>query len=240
MSDAGHAKNTASFETLINIVTALGAIYDPTSTISKIPAMQTMLGEAEAAITEVGAKSAEETNAVKLRADDFEDHEKLATRIYNAYLAGDSDELVADNLAAIIRKLRGKRKGEKPEPVASVEGGTPVDKSHSVSQLSYDSLVANWRLLIQLLETQPAYKPNENDLKISALTAFVDNLDAVNNAAKLAAIAAQNARANRDRILYDAETGMLTVVRKVKQYVKSLPDAQTAYQQLIALEFKWN
>jgi len=240
MSEAGHAKNVANFETLVNIIIALGTVYKPTGAIITLTALQTKLTGAKAVIADVGAKDAEETNAGKLRAQAFEGHEKLATRVYNAYAAGDSDELVSSNLAGYLRKLRGKRAGEKPEPVPNLEGGEPVDKSRSVSQQSYDSIVANWRLTIQLLETQSGYQPNEDDLKLAALQAFVDNLETVNNAAKIASIALDNARDARDAVLYDEATGMLTLVRKVKQYVKSLPNAGAAYEQLVDLEFKKN
>jgi len=240
MSEAGHAKNVANFETLINIIIALDTIYKPSNTAILLTALQAMLADAKAAITNVGAKDSEETNTGKLRETAFDGHAKLATRVGNAYAAGDSDELVSENIAAILRKLRGKRKGEKPEPVANAEGGEPVDKSHSVSQQSYDSIVANWRLLIQLLETQSGYLPNEDDLKLSSLIAFVDNLEAKNNAAKVATINVQNARAARDEILYNAETGMLALVRKVKKYVSTLKNAGAAYEQLVALKFKKN
>jgi hypothetical protein len=238
MSEAGHAKNVANFETLTNIVNALDGTYQPTSPMILPAGLQTVLADSKAAVTAVGAKDSASTNAGKLRAQAFDGHEKLATRVGNAYAAGDTDELVSSNLTGLIRKLRGRRAGEKPAPVPNAEGGDPIDKSHSVSQQSYDNLIANWRLIIQLLETQAGYKPNEEDLTIAALKTFVDNLDAKNNAAKIAVIDAKNARADRNRILYDDETGMLTAVRKVKKYVSTLKNAGAAYEQLVALKFR--
>jgi hypothetical protein len=236
MSEAGHAKNVANFETLTNIIIALGALYNPVNTAILLIALQSMLADAKAAIIEVGGKDSQETNAGKLRETAFEGHAKLATRVGNAYAAGNTEELVSENIAAIVRKLRGSRKGDKPESAPNIEGGEPVDKSHSVSQQSYDSIVANWRLLIQLLETQIGYKPNEEDLTLETLAAFVNDLEAKNNAAKIATINVQNARAQRDEILYNEETGMLAIVRKVKKYVSTI--SPTAYAQLVDLKFK--
>jgi hypothetical protein len=237
MSDTGHAKNIMNFEVLVNIVIALGDLYKPANPLTLISALQSMLAEAKQAITDVGAKDAAETNAGKLRETTFEGHAKLATRIGNAYASGDNDELVSSNLAGYVRKLRGERAGEKPAPVTN-EAGEKIDPSHSVSQQSYDSIVSNWRLLIQLLETQSGYRPNEEDLKIASIRAFADNLEATNNAAKLATIDVKNARAERDRILYDERTGMLYVVKKVKKYVSTLKNAGAALDQLVDLKFK--
>lgn len=236
-SETGHAKNVANFETLVNIIIALGAIYQPSNPTILLTALQALLALAKSAMNAVGTKEAEETNAAKLRETAFEGHSKLATRVANAYNAGASDELVSSNIAGYLRELRGKRKGKKTDD----DPATPEDESAnsiSVSQVSYDNLIATWRLLLQLLETQAGYNPNEPELKIDALIAYVDDLEAKNNAAKIASIAAKNARTNRDEILYNSETGMLEAVGKVKKYVKSLANQSAVYAQLTALKFK--
>jgi hypothetical protein len=240
MAETGHVKNAANFAQLINIVTALGAIYDPSGAMLLLAALITKLAAVEAAQTEVGAKESAETNTGKEREVAFAGQSKMATRVAAAYAAGDSDQLVSSNLAGLIRKLRGERAGDAPKD----DPATPdIDESKSkisVSQQSYDNLIATWRLIIQLLSTQEAYKPNETDLTLDALTAYVDNLEAKNDAAKLAAIQADNARAARDEIFYASKTGMLEIVKRVRRYVKSLSTtaAENAYQQLMDLDFR--
>lgn len=239
MSEAGHAKNVANFETLITIIIALGLRYQPSNPSILLTALQILLGNAKAKIQEVSAADAEETNAAKTRTAAFEGHLKLATRVINAYDASDSDELVSSNLAGFMRRLRGERAGDKPVD----DPATPEDESataHSVSHLSYDNLVATWKELIELLKTQAGYKPNEDDLKITNLEAYVADLEAKQNAAKLATITVQNARTARDEVLYNKATGILTIVLKVKKYVKSLADSEAVYQQLVALKFRKN
>jgi hypothetical protein len=238
MAETGHAKNVSNFEQLINIVVALGAAYMPSAAALLLTALQAMLVAAKAALTEVGAKETAETSAGKQREAAFEGQSKMATRVVAAYAASDADQLVGENLAGYVRKLRGKRAGDAPEDDPLTPDIDESESAHSVSQVSYDNLVATWRLIIQLLATQPAYKPNEADLKLEALTEYVDNLEAKNNAAKQAARAADTARADRDELLYAPKTGMLDIVVRVKKYVKSLPSGANAYQQLTALKFK--
>lgn len=239
MSEAGHAKNVANFETLINIIIALGLRYQPSNPSILLTALQILLGNAKAKIQEVSAADAEETNAAKTRTAAFEGHLKLATRVINAYDASDSDELVSSNLAGFMRRLRGERAGEKPVD----DPATPEDESataHSVSHLSYDNLVATWRELIELLKTQAGYKPNEEDLKITSLETYVADLEAKQNNAKNATIAVQNARTARNQVLYDDETGIIPIVKKIKKYVKSIPDSEAVMEQIRALKFKKN
>lgn len=238
MADTGHAKNIANFEQLINIVIALGAAYVPSAAILLLTALQALLTAAKSAQTEVGAKETAETSAGKEREDAFEGQSKMATRVVAAYAASDADQSVGKNLAGYVRKLRGKRAGDKPEDDPETLEIDESQSGHSVSQVSYDSLVATWRLIIQLLAAQAGYAPNEADLTVEALTAYVDNLEAKNNAAKLAEIAADNARASRDQILYAPQTGMLDIVQRVKKYVKSISAGANAYEQLMDLEFK--
>ena len=238
MAETGHAKNVANFQQLINIVIALGAIYNPSAAALLLIALQAIRAAAQNAQTDVGAKETEETGAVKQREAAFAGQSKLATRIVAAYAASDADQLVGETLAGYVRKLRGERAGEKPADDPLTPDIDESQSAHSVSQQSFDSLVATWRLIIQLLAAQLGYKPNEVDLKLNSLTEYVDNLEAKNNQAKQAAIAADIARSLRDEILYAPLTGMLDIVVRVKKYVKSLPSGANAYQQLVALKFK--
>jgi hypothetical protein len=238
MAETGHAKNIANFEQLINIVILLGAAYNPSAAALILTALQAILAAAKNAQTKVGAKETAEIDMGKQREAAFAGQSKMATRVVAAYAAGDADQLVGETLAGYVRKLRGERAGDAPEDDPLTPDIDESKSAHSVSQVSYDNLVATWRLIIQLLATQPAYKPNEEDLKLDALTAYVDNLEAKNNAAKQAALAADNARDDRDQILYTPKTGMVDVAFRVRKYVKSLPDAANQYQQLMDLEFK--
>jgi hypothetical protein len=203
-----------------------------------LTALQALLVAAKAAQTAVGAKETAETAKGKERETAFEGQSKMATRVVAAYAASDADQSVGKNLAGYVRKLRGERSGDAPVDDPLTPDVDESKSAHSVSQVSFDSLVATWRLILQLLTTQEGYKPNETDLTLDALIDYVDNLEAKNNAAKLADIAADNARAARDEILYAENTGLLDIALRVRKYLKSVPSAANAYEQAMALTFK--
>ena len=61
-SDASLAKNVTNFETLISIVTSLGATYNPSKDSLKLPALQTLLTAAnESTIAFKNAESVKST-----------------------------------------------------------------------------------------------------------------------------------------------------------------------------------
>ena len=84
MSETGNAKNAANFEQLANIVGNLGAAYNPSQNLIKLPNLLTKLADAQTALTAVNTKEAAETAAVNRRDAGFKVVGKLATRIGNA------------------------------------------------------------------------------------------------------------------------------------------------------------
>jgi hypothetical protein len=105
--------------------------------------------------------------------------------------------------------------------------------------MSFDSRIANFEEIINLLASSGSYKPNEDDLKISALETFLADMKAKNAAAVNAVNEARAARIARDRTLYNDADGIIALANLVKKYVKSLFGAQSPqYKQLTALKFR--
>ena len=112
-SDASLAKNVTNFETLISIVTSLGATYNPSKDSLKLPALQTLLTAAnESTITFKDAESARST-AVDNRQLAFEPISRLFTRVNNALKASNSTVQADETARTIFRKLQGKRASAK-------------------------------------------------------------------------------------------------------------------------------
>lgn len=244
MSEVGNAKNVANFGTVINIIIALGGLYAPNQVLIILAALQAKLAEAKNAMTEVDTKDSAETNLINQRFAEFDGIDTLATRIGGAIKVNINDALFTKNAQTIIRKLQGRRAGEKPVDDPSTPDIDESKAAHSVSQQSYDNSTANLASLVALLKTQAsAYKPNETEVKIETLEAKVASMEAKNNAAKVATIEAKNTRANRDEILYHPETGLLNLVKLIKAYIvynKDIGKNSAAYQQINALKFKKN
>jgi hypothetical protein len=80
-SETGHAKNVANYEKLITSITALGTPYNPSKASLKLPALNTQLTAAKAAIATVNSAEPAYKNAVSARDVAFAPLSKLITRL---------------------------------------------------------------------------------------------------------------------------------------------------------------
>lgn len=237
-SETGHAKNSANFEDLISFCTGYGATYNPSKAILQIPNLTTLRTNAQSSIGSVTVSKTAFTNATNARQTAFDPLKKLCTRIVNAFDATDATDKQVKDAQSINKKLQGKRSGEKPKTAATPGNEAAEDKSISVSQQSYDSLIENFDKLIQLISSEPTYTPNETDLQISTLQTTLGNLIATNTAVVNAYTNYSNSRITRNKILYNPTTGLVDVALEVKKYVKSVFGATSPqFKQVSKLEF---
>jgi hypothetical protein len=240
MSDSGHRKNVANFAQVVAIVVALGGEYQTAQPLILLSALQAKLSEAQAVLETVNASDAAETVASNAAEAEFEGFSKFATRLGKAISVNINDRLFTDDAMTLIRKLQGRRAGDAPED----DPLTPdVDESklkNSVSQLTRDMIVENFAALIALIRTRAdVYKPNEEEFTFTGLTARLNAMRTANDAAKQASLSAENKRGERDTILYHPDTGVLKLVKLVKDYVAYHPGKNSpAYEQLVRLQFR--
>lgn len=239
-SETGNAKNVANFEDMISFCTGYGATYNPSKAAIKLAALGTKRTDAVNALAAVNAALPPWQNAVNARELVFTPLSKLITRVVNAVEASDVSKQVIDDVKSIARKIQGKRANPK-QPTVPDNPATPEDesaKSISASQMSFDSRIENMDKLIQLLTAQPAYAPNEADLKVTALTTVFTNMKTTNTDAVNAYTPLSNARIDRNKILYDAITGLVKIAGEVKSYVKSVfGGTSPQYKQISKLKF---
>ncbi len=232
--ETGHARNLAAFETLISFCTSYGADYNPTQANLQITALQTQLTDAEAALALAKQKQAVYINTVDSRAQAYEPVKSLAMRIIYALVACGASKLTIDSAKTFKRKMVGKRatKINSPEnPEASLE------KTNSASQQSFDQILSAFNSLISLLETQPGYAPNESDLQLTALKDFATGLKTANTAVINSKTDWAASRAQRDKLLYAPQSGVLDTTQQVKNYVRSIyGPSSTEYKKVSGLE----
>ena len=236
-SETGHAKNVSNFETLIIICTAFGVRYNPSKALIMLAALGIKFTAAGAELTKVRhllPLYEAPSNARKIL---FKPFAKLVTNIVNAVKASDVTIEFIANVKTIARKLQGKR----ASPKIVDDPATPEDeskKSISASQMSFDMRIENFGKLIELLESNDGYDPNETELTVETLTALRAAMIAENTAAKTAYTPLDNARISRDVVLYDPETGLVKVATDVKSYVKSVFGATSdEFKQVSKLKF---
>ncbi len=237
-SETGHAKNVANFEDLISFCTGYGTQYNPSKAILQIANLTTLRTNAQNSIASVTASKTAFSNATNARQAAFDPLKKHSTRVVNALDATDATDKLVKDAKSINNKIQGKRAGEKPKPVSIPSDDAAGDKSISVSQQSYDSLIDNFDKLIQLVGTEPTYTPNETDLQISTLQTGLGNLKTVNTAVINAYTNYSNSRITRNNILYAPTSGLVDIALEVKKYVKSVFGATSPqFKQVSKLEF---
>lgn len=104
--------------------------------------------------------------------------------------------------------------------------------------LDYPRRTDNFAALVQVLEVEPMYKPNEANLQVTALNTLVTSLRDKTKAVYQAKVALRNARVSRDKFLYDVN-GIHDSTLATKKYLKALFGPQSsAYRQVAGIRFK--
>lgn len=239
--ETGHAKNVANFGKLCSFCTGYGTAYNPSKSTLSLIALNTMQSESQKSLNVVHGALSAHKNALAAREVAFKPFSKLITRVMNALRSSDSTREIDEKADSFARKLQGRRASakltEEEKQALAAEGNG--QKEISSSQLSFDSRIDNFDKLISLLSTIPAYNPNEEELKITSLTAYLEDLKAKNAAVIEAATALSNARIARNEMLYKENAGLIDTALDVKSYVKSVFGAGTPqFRQISGLEFK--
>lgn len=235
-TETGHNKNVTNFETLIISCTGFGADYNPSNPIITIPVLATQHTEAKASVKEVKTTETPFNNVEGQRKTIFKPLKPTSTKVLNALKGASAPATVIADAETINRKIQGKRADNTTEEAST--GETPKDKN-SVSQQSYDMQIDHFEKLIELVDIEPKYNPNEEPLKIVTLTNYKTELETINTAVKTAYIPYKTAMQTRDIKLYAPETGLVDTAQTVKNYVKSVFGATSPqYKQISKLIFR--
>jgi len=235
-SETGHKKNVANFRELVSVVTGYGTAYSPSKVSIGLAALKVLAANADSAAIAVDVAEPAYSLAVAAREVAFKPLSMFTTRVVNALRATETTAQVDESAMAIVRKIQGSSGSSKKKELAP--GEIPI-KGVSTSQMSFDSRLANFEKLVQLLAAIPQYAPNEEELKVAALTARSADLKAKNDAVVNTSTALSNARIARNSILYKELTGLVDIALDVKSYAKSVYGAGSPqYGQISKIEFK--
>jgi len=236
-SETGHAKNLSAFQSLISFCKGYGPAYNPGRMALTTKAMETQLAAAQAALANVKTAEMSFGNATNQRVLAFKALKPLATQLVNALAAaGASTEAVKD-AKTINRKLQGQRAPGSPKPVQP--GSTqPEVNTTSASQQSFVQQAEHFNKFIELLSVESAYAPNEAGLQVPALLTTLAGLRAANAAVTDAYTGWSNSRLQRDQLLYEPTTGVVSTALDAKKYIKSVFGAGSPqYNQVGNLRF---
>lgn len=167
-SEVGHAKNVANFQSLIAFVTGYGATYNPIKNAIKLANLNTLLATSQTKVADVVTKNTIFNNAINDRFEAFSLLRTLSTRLVNALETTDATPQKIKDAKGFNRKMQGKKAGSTAKPA---DPNTPAPTTISASQQSYDQQIQHLAGLIAVLQSEPSYSPNENELKVATLTA---------------------------------------------------------------------
>ncbi len=239
MSEVGHARNVASFEQMVSVVTGLGGGYDPSNADIGLSKLNNKLTAGNTVMDEVLAKVAAYTNETNIRQNLYEPLDNLATDSVNYYESTGTEKNKIKDARGFVRKIRGKRAKAVPAPDPDLPVGTPPPVTHSSAQTSYTQRVEHLDGLIELFGEDPLYAPNETNLQLASMTAYSTSLKTATTNVINSITDRDKAKTDRNLVLYHEKTGMLTLADLVKKYVKGKYGASSPqYKQLASLKFR--
>lgn len=237
-SETGHAKNIANFQDIISFCQGYGASYNPSKESLKIPQLQALYQLAQDKLNATKTQKTTFDNATNERRNTFANLKPLATKIINAFAVSGADTLAIADAKTVNKKLQGTTSKKSNTEETTLENA-PSTNNISTSQQSYDRLIDHFANLLQVLEQNSNYNPNEIDLQVATLQTKLIELQTKNTNLINAYTGYSNAMIERNQTLYNPLTGLVQTSKEVKQYVKSVFGANSPqYKQVSGLEFK--
>lgn len=217
-SETGNAVNISNGKLMIDICTGFGDKYNPSNadiTIANLTAKWT-----EAKTSDEGLSVAEQgiKEPVNKRAILFEPLRPLVTRVLSALESSKANDLVKQDAKGIADRIRGMIKTKKPATGAGADSIDSVSQSHQSFVQRADAFLD----LVNLLKTVKEYKPNEAELTVDSLAALQGQMQVANDGIGAVLDTGDRAKLTRNRALYMPGTGLLSLAKLVKKYVKSV------------------
>lgn len=238
MSEQGHAKNLENMKRARTFAAGWAAKYAPSNPLLSTSNFDSIINAAEPALGAVIAAKTPYRNATAAAQDAFDPLSELVTRVMLALKASGAPASVVEDAKTYARKIKGQRKSAKPKDDPASPDFDESAAAGSSSQMSRQQRIESLNNLISLLQSQPLYKPNETELKVETLAALAADLQAKTDAVQTTFVALSNARAARDQIFYDEQTGLVAAGRLFKKYVESFGRTSPEWNQIKDLEFK--
>lgn len=215
---------TNNFEVMTTHVVYMGAIYKPTPTHLKLPALQALLAAVKDALNQVSAGESALDLAIAERAALYLLLPGLITQIVNTLEACNPDSPMLKSVNSHVRKFRGQRASDEPTNPDGTPGNT-----HSSSDGSYADKLKIFNDILNDLAKESLYLPEETNLTLLKLGELRDNLGAKNSAVTNARTALKAARAQRDVLMFGKPHGMVPVAQQVKAYLKGAFGTKSPY-----------
>lgn len=227
-TETGHAVNSENFKVLISRCTGFGSRYNPVNPIITLSAINASSESCVTAMGKINVLETKHTKVIDEREKVFNPLSAYITRVNNAAEAIGLEDVHIADIKTITRKLQGKRAKPKKkvdadaaaaEPTAANETPSDMPNYVSASQMGFDNRIENFKRLFVFLSSIPEYVPNEEDLTLQSMEAILQKMIQTNADVVDVYTELNNARIDRNKILYDDKVGICDVAGIVKKYV---------------------
>ncbi len=234
-SESGHVPNVANLGKLIAELTALGTVYNPINPSITVTALLAKETAAQPLMKAVTDALIPQKFAVNVRIENYELMDTLSTKVFNALAGCGAKADLLKDARGIVNKIQGRRTGPKPVP----DPNDPEWDPTSVSQQSFDTRRANFEILVSLVKGETKYNPNETELKVVTLEAYIGRLGTMNKAVDDAQGVLNAARRARNIELYTPGASLSELTGIVKKYLRStIGILSPVYKRIAALQFR--
>ncbi len=249
--NTGHAVNVENLNQVIINLKNMGSVWNPVDESLSIASLEAHHTACLAVLKALNEADAMDKKKTAERAAAYLPLNPLIARTIAAMKSCKMAASDIDNATTIknlidgtnIAKISLKRKKEnlKREGTALTEGAAAetATKTHSVSQMAYDTRLSNFEKLIAQLETADNYKTNHADLTLVALKAFADNLRQANDDTNHAFDLLTNKRKERNILLYSSDDATTKRSDMIKDELLSLEGSSGVnYKKIKDYKFK--
>lgn len=229
-------KLLGNYRKLIDFITA-ESTYAPPNPKLTTAAMEGQYTAALAAVQDCGNKIAPNKLAISERQSAYDKLPAIIPRTRNVLKASGASKAAVANVDTPYRKVLGRRKIAKVKDDPNTTA-TEATVQHSAAQTSFDNQLANFGAYVAILREIPEYQPNDNSLKLAALTALATDLQAKNNAVSATFVPLSQSRGVRDQLLYLNPDCVVNTALLAKAFVAGeLGTNSNVYKQIKGLKF---
>lgn len=232
-----NAQNIAGFRLIIDFILALGTEYQPSDKAISIISLESDLQTVITTEDEFNKLQATLCKALYEQRVVFDQVAKLMEQVEPASVNLRYADKASEALKMLIKKVKG---GREIKMVLVKDGQSVSNYRLSVSQFHYDNRIASLDLVIQTLKTEEGYSPAETNISITGLESKLQDVKASCKGVATLMTSVEEMRLLRNNILYHPETGLISIVRLIKAYIRNLYGQQSEqYQKLLSIPFSY-
>lgn len=235
LSSMRNVKKVESFSRLVAFCTGYEGKYNPGQPNLRLDALVAYSERAKLAMERVTLTKSAFDTAVNSRKDEFKLLARLAPNVLRALKNSDATQESLNDALGYVRQIGGYARKDR-EPVAAAEAAET--KRRSSLQLAYTSKVDWFDKLVQAVESHASYTTNVAALTKAGLKAKASQLKDLNSNVITSYVEWNNARLERDKILFRNADSLYHVMAKVKNEVRMIFGSDsTEFSQIRSLSF---